>query len=216
MPAVVRGLQRLFILVAACAMLGVLTTPAPVVAQAPDPSSALLRLADLPAGWEPADDATVDEEDDAVPDPCNDGPTVDPLAVAVAGFQRPGEGAFLFHAVAIFASPAEAALAMRYIREDYEGCGDFADSSLAFSPLPLPPLGDESFALRVSEDGIFEMTELDLVAERRGPAISLLAVFDAGSSQSSTNVEPGLFGPLTSIADQRLAQLTGAGMGKSK
>lgn len=204
MPIPLRPAVRLLVAVVACALF-VSAGAGPVAAQAPDPAAALLRLDDLPAGWMLDPSFDTDGDDDALPDPCRDGPPVQPRAVAATQFTRGRFGPSVAHAAVIFA-PDEAARAMTYLRDTFDRCRDLAGlgDQIGVAVLALPALGDESFALRLEATSGRRVMRFDVAAARRGDALFLLALI---GGRDGEHLDLDFIERLARIADERLAAL---------
>jgi hypothetical protein len=181
--------------------------PAPTQAEA---TAALLTAADLPGGWkvEPSGEG---DSDDA---PCAQLRTLDEQkAAAEASIEfAPGEnGPAVEHEVLLFADVATAERYMTQAEQAVAACKSFAQDDPdigkltgTFTVSSSPGLGDASLAASMSGKATGFTLSGEIIAVRKGRAISLLSQIAVQAGRAGSKLTAGLTQQLAAKATAKL------------
>lgn len=181
--------------------------PAPTEAEA---KAALLAVTDVPSGWK-AEASEGEEEDD---EPCPEFKTLSAhKAVAEASVEfAPSElGPFVEHEVLLYADVAGAERYMTLAEQAVAACKSFSqeDPELgkltgSFTAAASPGLGDASMAATMSAKGTGITMAGDIVAVRKGRAISLVSQVAAQVGRAGSKLQANLTKDLSTKATAKL------------
>jgi hypothetical protein len=168
-------------------------TPEPVAEYTDEETEQfLLSLEDMPTGWTKSSDSEaglldirldlVESESMYCSDDPDSYPIDEPTLGASAGFNRDLLGPYLSQSVLLFGSETDASRHMDWFKNEVFGCDSFSDDAVEWrlDEISFPPLGDDSFAVRMSTAS--ELGEIggDLVLLRVVNVFSLLVYIDIG------------------------------------
>lgn len=157
-----------------------------------DLEAALLGLDDLPPGWSEVPEA--DEEDDPLCGVQSSellGLEEDALPkVEVEYADDPDEGPGFFEGI-VWPSEGRAAELMDEIEQKLDDCDntEAAGMQVTVGGLSFEPIGDESFAFRVSATADGATIDLDTVYIRKGNLVMTVAGFDIGGDPTAVMAE---------------------------
>ncbi|HEX9969940.1 MAG TPA: hypothetical protein VGB03_07350 [Acidimicrobiales bacterium] len=181
--------------------------PAPTEAEA---KAALLAPSDVPTGWK-AEASSDEEEDD---EPCPEFTTLNAhKAVAEASVEfSPGEvGPFVEHEVLLYADVAGAERYMTLAEQAVAACKSFTDNDPdlgkltgSFTAAASPGLGDASLAATMSGKGTGIAMSGDIIAVRKGRAISLVSQVAVQVGKAGSKLQANLTKELAAKATAKL------------
>lgn len=174
--------------------------------------AALLRVADMPTGWSrTAEQDDGDDEDAPAGDPtlCDTelGEQFETISDASVQFSAGQMGPFVDHAVGVY-EDGQAEQALTAVLDALGSCEEWTEDTddgpvtYRASPMSFPTVGDQTVAVRLDVEAEMMAATADMIAWRRGDALSMVmasAVFDAPDSEQIEEI--------VAAADERLAEI---------